>query len=147
MINTVAADGPAPVRPGHTQAQWRSNKYAWNMIYNASLSICGFWNLDKQYSVRWSDLSLWEAWHLRGQDIHRHSENQIHMHGTRTIVFIRVHMECWDLLKTISSWWSAPDLWMAWHVRGQDIHRRSEDQINMGSWIFFMISTLILKPF
>ena len=39
------------------------------------------------------------AWHLRGQDIHRHSEDQIHMHDTQIIVLIRVQMECWDLLK------------------------------------------------
>ena len=160
VINTAAADGPAPVRPGYTQAQCRSIWYAWNMIYNAYLStcgywnvhvkiktqkyniqmgnqcsapclwkawhltgpghplaqwilipyvwnihynvfqwICGYWNLDKQYSVRWSDLSLCMAWHIQGKDIHRHSEDQIHMHDRQIIVLIRVQMECWDLLK------------------------------------------------
>ena len=33
--------------PGHPQAQWRSNWYTWNRIYNAYLSTCGYWNLDK----------------------------------------------------------------------------------------------------
>ena len=85
--------------PGHPLAQWILIPYVWNRHYNVFQWICGYWNFDEQYSVRWSDLSLCMAWHLWGQEIHRHSEDQIHMRDTQIIVLIRVQMECWDLLK------------------------------------------------
>ena len=76
-------------------------------------------------NIQWSDLSLCMVWHLRGQDIHRHSEDQIHMHDTQIIVLIRVQMECWDLLtKRIS-------IWVISTRSGDDIHRHSEDHIHI----------------
>ena len=88
--------------PGHPLVLWILIPYVWNRHYNFFQWICGYWNLHKQYPVRWSDLSLCMAWYLRGQDIH--SEDQINMHNTQIIVLIRVQMECWDYIKTISSW-------------------------------------------
>ena len=38
----------------------------------------------KRYSVGWLILCLWVTLHISGQDIHRPSEDQFHIHGTRT---------------------------------------------------------------
>ena len=118
--------------PGHPLAQWILIPYVWNRHYNVFQWICGCWNLDKQYSVRWLDLSLCMAWHLRGQDIHRHSEDQIHMHDTQIVGHHRgTNGMLRSPQKQYPVGWSAPDLGMAWHLQGQDIHRHSEDHIHI----------------
>ena len=78
--------------------------------------------------IRWY---LWMAWHLWDQVIHRHCEEQIHMHETETIKFIRVHVASETLSKQYPVGWSALCLWMAWQPRDQNIHRYNEYQIHM----------------
>ena len=127
----MSVEGLAPYGSGHSLALWKLIPCVWNWHYNVFQSKCWCWNLDKQYSVRWSVQSMWMAWHLRGQDIHKHSEHRSHMHDTWIKVFIKVIWNAEIFSKQYPFGWSAPDLWMAWHLRGQEIHRHSGDQIHM----------------
>ena len=77
--------GLVPTGPGHPQAQWRSNSYAWHTNYSADQGTNGMLRSpQKQYPVGWSAPDLGMAWHLLGQDIHRHSEDHIHIPETGT---------------------------------------------------------------
>ena len=77
--------------------------------------------------IGWSALCLQMAWHPRGQDINRHSEDHIHKHKTGTTISSKIHVDTENLTTHYPIGWSALCLQMAWHPRGQDINRHNED--------------------
>ena len=109
--------GPAHMVEGDHYLRKAPNPHPQNVIrIHADTEI-----LTQQYPAGWSAQCPQMAWHLRGQDIKRHSEDQIKVHETITDVRDQLNQPLWmghgqhlDLQMDMDG--SAQCVWMAWYM-------------------------------